>query len=94
MSIISEYFFPSSDGKTLIHVNQWTPVGRDILGVVQIAHGVAEYVLPAPIPRERAMEAALEHYGYCADIVDQIFETVGALADGLPQSTVWYFWWD
>lgn len=43
MSIISEYFFPSSDGKTLIHVNQWTPVGRDILGVVQIAHGVAEY---------------------------------------------------
>ena len=41
MSIISEYFFPSSDGKTLIHVNQWTPVGRDILGVVQIAHGVA-----------------------------------------------------
>ncbi|MCI9242614.1 MAG: DUF4253 domain-containing protein, partial [Lawsonibacter sp.] len=58
------------------------------------AHGVAEYVLPAPIPRERAMEAALEHYGYCADIVDQIFETVGALADGLPQSTVWYFWWD
>ena len=58
------------------------------------AHGVAEYVLPAPIPRERAMEAALEQYGYCADIVDQIFETVGALADGLPQSTVWYFWWD
>ena len=58
------------------------------------AHGVAEYVLPAPIPRERAMEAALEHYGYCADIVDQSFETVGALADGLPQSTVWYFWWD
>ena len=28
------------------------------------------------------------------NIVDQIFETVGALADGLPQSTVWYFWWD
>ena len=50
MSIISEYFFPSSDGKTLIHVNQWTPVGRDILGVVQIAHGVAEYGATRPSP--------------------------------------------
>ncbi len=43
MSIQSEYFFPSSDGKTLIHVNQWTPAGREIRGVVQISHGVAEY---------------------------------------------------
>ena len=43
MAIVSEYFFPSSDGKTLIHVNQWTPSDREIVGVVQIAHGVAEY---------------------------------------------------
>ncbi|MDE7246114.1 MAG: lysophospholipase [Oscillospiraceae bacterium] len=43
MAIVSEYFFPSSDGHTLIHVNQWTPAGREIRGVVQIAHGVAEY---------------------------------------------------
>ena len=43
MAITSEFFFPSSDGKTLIHVNQWTPSERRILGVVQLAHGVAEY---------------------------------------------------
>ena len=43
MSIRSEYYFVSSDGKTLIHVNQWTPLKREIRGVVQIAHGVAEY---------------------------------------------------
>ena len=43
MAITSEFFFPSSDGKTLIHVNQWTPSERRILGEVQIAHGVAEY---------------------------------------------------
>ena len=43
MAIFSEYFFPSSDGKTLIHVNQWTPPNRENVGVVQIAHGVAEY---------------------------------------------------
>lgn len=43
MSIVSEYFFPSSNGQTLIHVNQWTPLNRPIAGVVQISHGVAEY---------------------------------------------------
>ena len=43
MSVFSVYYFPSSDGKTLIHVNQWTPASRPIRGVVQISHGVAEY---------------------------------------------------
>ena len=43
MSITSEFYFPSSDGQTLIHVNQWTPVSTPPRGVVQIAHGVAEY---------------------------------------------------
>ena len=43
MSIRSEYYFTSADKKTLIHVDQWTPLGREIRGVVQIAHGVAEY---------------------------------------------------
>ena len=43
MAIVSEFYIPSSDGRTLIHVNQWTPAGRTITGVVQIAHGVAEY---------------------------------------------------
>lgn len=43
MSVRSEYFFVSHDGKTLIHVNQWTPLCRPVQGVVQIAHGVAEY---------------------------------------------------
>ena len=43
MSIRSEYYFTSADKKTLIHVNQWTPLGREIRGIVQIAHGVAEY---------------------------------------------------
>jgi alpha-beta hydrolase superfamily lysophospholipase len=41
--IRSEFYFLSSDGKTLIHVDQWTPLCREIRGVVQIAHGVAEY---------------------------------------------------
>ena len=55
-----------------------------------------EFLLPAPVPKEKAMEAATEQYGFCPDIVDQEQDdpTVGNLADVLRQSTVWYFWWD
>lgn len=55
---------------------------------------VLEYILPAPVPQERALEAALEQYFFCADIVDQGLGTVGALTGGLTKSKFWYFWWD
>ena len=60
------------------------------------SHGELEFALPCPVSTEKAMEVALEQYGFCPDIVDQEPEdaTVGALADVLRQSTVWYFWWD
>ncbi len=38
-----EYFYPSSDGRTMIHANRWTPKDCPVRGVVQIVHGVAEY---------------------------------------------------
>lgn len=43
MTTFSEYYFPSTDGSTSIHVNQWVPEEGKIKGIVQIAHGVAEY---------------------------------------------------
>ncbi len=43
MVVASAFYFPSADQKTLIHVNQWTPLGEPPKGVVQIAHGIAEY---------------------------------------------------
>lgn len=39
----SEYFFTSSEGKTPIHVREWTP-DCDLNGVVQISHGINEYI--------------------------------------------------
>ena len=42
MTNYSEFYFLSADGKTMIHANQWVPE-TPIRGVVQIAHGVAEY---------------------------------------------------
>ncbi len=58
-----------------------------------ITHDELEFDLPAPIPKEKAMEAAVEQYGLCPDM-DQNFETLGTLADTLCQSNIWYFWWD
>lgn len=53
-----------------------------------------EFDLPAPVPKERAMELAMEQYTFCSDIVDQGCESIGALADTLWQSSKWFFWWD
>ena len=39
-----EFTFPSADGRTAIHAVEWHPE-REPAGVLQIAHGVAEYAL-------------------------------------------------
>ncbi len=43
MVSFSEFHFPSHDGKTAIRAVEWRPEG-EIRAVVQIAHGVAEYI--------------------------------------------------
>ena len=45
MAICREFYFPSSDGSSRIHAAEWTPESGEIIGVLQIAHGVAEYAL-------------------------------------------------
>ena len=61
-----------------------------------MTHDELEFLLPTPVSQEKAMDAAVEQYCFCPDVIDQGPEeaTVGALADVLRQSTVWYFWWD
>ena len=61
-----------------------------------ITHDALELTVPAPVPKERAMELAQEQYAFCPDVVDQgpPDATVGMLADSLRQSRAWYFWWD
>ena len=61
-----------------------------------MSHDELEFLLPAPISEKEAIDVAVELYGFCPDVIDQGPEeaTVGALADVLRQSTVWYFWWD
>ena len=61
-----------------------------------MSHDELEFLLPAPVPEKKAMNTAVELYGFCPDVIDQGPEdsTMGALADVLRQSTVWYLWWD
>lgn len=39
----NEFYFPSKDGKTKIHVTEWIPEG-DIRAVLQICHGMCEFI--------------------------------------------------
>ena len=59
-----------------------------------MSHDELEFLLPAPVPKEKAMEVAVELYGFCPDLDQDEDGSIGALADALWQSTVWYFWWD
>lgn len=58
-----------------------------------MTHDELDFALPKPIGWELAVQTALEQYAFCPDM-DQNHESVGALADTLRQSKIWYFWWD
>ena len=58
-----------------------------------MTHDELDFALPKPIGRELAVQTSLEQYVFCPDM-DQNHESVGALADTLRQSKIWYFWWD
>ena len=47
-----------------------------------MSHDELEFLLPAPVSKEMAMEVATEQYGFCPDIVDQEQDdpTVGSVA--------------
>lgn len=38
------YVYPSADGKTLINCVEWVPDDEKVVGVLQIAHGITEYI--------------------------------------------------
>lgn len=59
-----------------------------------IGHDTLEMYVPQPVGNEATVELAREQFAFCEDIVYQGVGSVPALAKGLEQSTVWYFWWD
>lgn len=59
-----------------------------------MTHDVLEFSAVRLKDKDSAIGAALEHYAFCQDIVDQGIGTIGRLAGSLTLSGVWYFWWD
>ena len=57
-----------------------------------MSHDELEFLLPVPVPKEKAIDVAVEQYGFCPDLDQNA--SIGTLADTIHQSTVWYFWWD
>ena len=45
MSNLREFTYPSSDGVHQIHAAEWTPDITEPRGVVQLVHGISEYIL-------------------------------------------------
>ena len=44
-SVVSRQFtFPSADGRTQIHAESWTPASGEYKGILQIVHGMVEYI--------------------------------------------------
>lgn len=44
MPIVSDHYFPSSNGTGQIHYRKWSPESGEIRAVVQLTHGVAEHI--------------------------------------------------
>lgn len=59
-----------------------------------MTHDTLELVLPASVPKDQVWDVAKEHFAFTEDSVFQGTGTLGALADGLWKSDVWFFWWD
>jgi len=61
---------------------------------MMVSHDELQFVVPRPVPPEEAMELAMEQYAFCPGVVEEVFNTIGALADTLSKSTYWYLTWD
>ncbi len=60
-----------------------------------IGHDTLECSIEKPLDKETAAAAANEIFAVCPDDVWQSeLGSIGALADTLTKSAVWYFWWD
>lgn len=45
MSVLREFTFPSKDGEHDVHAVEWLPDSRAPKAVIQIVHGISEYIL-------------------------------------------------
>jgi len=60
-----------------------------------VSYDIWELYVEKPVKTmDDANALAMEQFGFCSDIVHQGVGSVKALANGLVNSSIWYFWWD
>lgn len=61
-----------------------------------IAHNELNFAVENPVSRGKCLPLAVEMYGFCPDTVTEngTIQSIGELADGLRNSTVWHFHWE
>ena len=74
----NEFTFPSADGKTQIHSVEWLPDG-EVRAVLQIAHGVSEYIL-----RYKPFADYLPAHGFAVVGHDHLGHGSSTTPDGKP----------
>ena len=82
MALEKEFRFPSRDGVHQCHAMQWLPEGRPPRAVVQIVHGVAEYIRRyAPFARFLADRGfavvGADHLGHGETVTDGVYGCFG-----------------
>lgn len=75
----NEFTFPSADKRTEIHAVEWLPEDRAPLAVLQLSHGVSEYIL-----RYEPLAAFLTERGFAVAGHDHLGHG-GSVAPGAPR---------
>lgn len=83
---------PPSEVHVALHQSWRDRYGARLIGMT--FDSLTFHVTRPPMTFEAALELAHEHYAYCADTVDQGFDTIDALATALIAAQTWCFWWD
>lgn len=59
-----------------------------------MTHDTLQFILPKPVPKEKAHEVAKEFYGFCTDVCYADSGTLADVAEAIASSRYWFFWWD
>lgn len=84
---VEEFYYPSSDGIHQVHAVLWTPEGGEVKGVVQLVHGICEYIL-----RYDQFARFLAARGYVVVGNDHLGH--GKTAKGPQEYGYFTQWWD
>lgn len=83
----------SPDPETMLWITKYWCECYSVIPAV-MTYDTLEFSASPVKDEDTAWKIAMEQFAVCYDIVGQGVGTIGRLAGGLTQSSVWFFWWD